>query len=563
MAASSDRNDRLRVLELYSGIGGMHWALKEAGIPFQVVQAMDVNTTANKIYQHNFPDVAISASSITKLTASQLKKWRPDAILMSPPCQPFTRVGKKQDSDDPRTQSFLHLMQLLRSIPEKPKYMLVENVKGFEVSETRRLLVEMLQHCDYTFQEFLLSPLQFGVPNARLRYYLIAKLKPSSFGFKTSDKILEDVPEEALPWLRFRKSQTSSNMQTRATAHHEATDCDRAAASPACPHGVNQHLSYTSDKHQNRCSQNIRGNEEQLVSELLPSEGEQSQSGKTTTSCEKGFAEFSSHSGFGSTCTCHPVSDTILKEQSQEMTSSCPSTESVHLANSVSVCNTVNTCNSAQTDSDTESSRTAIHNETHQASGCGCSDQMPQHCGPSWTNSVAMCDAGRNMRHCEEDDPLVCADGTCLQEYLETAGSDDYFNQFLLSDKELRMFVVMDIVHRSFRKSACFTKRYGHYVEGAGSLLQMTDDTKVVQEASEFKSTAVEHKNRQDWGEEELAILRQLRLRYFTPREVANLLCFPQEFTFPSEFSTIQCHRVLGNSLNVHVVAVLIRLMML
>nr|KAG5709157.1 hypothetical protein BaRGS_028613 [Batillaria attramentaria] len=137
-----------------------------------------------------------------------------------------------------------------------------------------------------------------------------------------------------------------------------------------------------------------------------------------------------------------------------------------------------------------------------------------------------MCDAGRNMRHCEEDDPLVCADGTCLQEYLETAGSDDYFNQFLLSDKELRMFVV-------------------------------------VQEASEFKSTAVEHKNRQDWGEEELAILRQLRLRYFTPREVANLLCFPQEFTFPSEFSTIQCHRVLGNSLNVHVVAVLIRLMML
>lgn len=52
----------------------------------------------------------------------------------------------------------------------------------------------------------------------------------------------------------------------------------------------------------------------------------------------------------------------------------------------------------------------------------------------------------------------------------------------------------------------------------------------VVKEASEFKSWAVEHKNRQQWGEAELAVLRRLKLRYFTPREVANLLCFPPEF---------------------------------
>ena len=52
----------------------------------------------------------------------------------------------------------------------------------------------------------------------------------------------------------------------------------------------------------------------------------------------------------------------------------------------------------------------------------------------------------------------------------------------------------------------------------------------VVKEASEFKSWAVEHKNRQQWGEAELSVLRRLNLRYFTPREVANLLCFPPEF---------------------------------
>lgn len=38
------------------------------------------------------------------------------------------------------------------SLSEKPHYLLVENVKGFEVSETRRQLLEMLKDCDYSFQ---------------------------------------------------------------------------------------------------------------------------------------------------------------------------------------------------------------------------------------------------------------------------------------------------------------------------------------------------------------------------------------------------------------------------
>ena len=42
----------------------------ESEVEYDVVQAMDVNTTANKIYQHNFPDVSICASSIAVSKAS-------------------------------------------------------------------------------------------------------------------------------------------------------------------------------------------------------------------------------------------------------------------------------------------------------------------------------------------------------------------------------------------------------------------------------------------------------------------------------------------------------------
>jgi tRNA (cytosine38-C5)-methyltransferase len=48
-------------------------------------------------------------------------------------------------------------------------------------------------------------------------------------------------------------------------------------------------------------------------------------------------------------------------------------------------------------------------------------------------------------------------------------------------------------------------------------------------------------------------------LRYFTPREVANLHSFPPSFAFPSHVTLRQRYALLGNSLSVAVVADLLR----
>ncbi|RUS35519.1 hypothetical protein BC938DRAFT_481186 [Jimgerdemannia flammicorona] len=52
---------------------------------------------------------------------------------MSPPCQPYTRTGLKNGSKDTRAKSFLYLMDMLPKMEHPPSYILVENVKGFEV----------------------------------------------------------------------------------------------------------------------------------------------------------------------------------------------------------------------------------------------------------------------------------------------------------------------------------------------------------------------------------------------------------------------------------------------
>ncbi|XP_063339698.1 tRNA (cytosine(38)-C(5))-methyltransferase isoform X2 [Pelmatolapia mariae] len=189
--------DNLRVLELYSGIGGMHYALKESGIPAQVVTAIDINTTANQVYKHNFPDTPLWNKTIEGITLDEFNKLSFDMILMSPPCQPFTRIGLQGDVTDPRTKSFLYVLDLLPRLQRLPRFILLENVKGFETSSARARLVKTLTECGYTFQEIMVSPISVGIPNSRLRYFLIAKISTEDLNTQAPSKILDFFPHLA------------------------------------------------------------------------------------------------------------------------------------------------------------------------------------------------------------------------------------------------------------------------------------------------------------------------------------------------------------------------------
>ncbi|EOY31434.1 Pentatricopeptide repeat superfamily protein, putative [Theobroma cacao] len=127
-----------RVLEFYSGIGGMRYSLMKAGVNAQVVEAFDINDTANDVYQHNFGHRPYQGN-IQSLTDADLDSYKAHVWLLSPPCQPYTR------------------------------------------QDTRAKMVEILAKSDFVTQELILSPLQFGVPYSRPRYFCLAKRKPLSF----------------------------------------------------------------------------------------------------------------------------------------------------------------------------------------------------------------------------------------------------------------------------------------------------------------------------------------------------------------------------------------------
>lgn len=153
--------------------------------------AADINTTANAIYRHNHPDIKLLSNNIQKFKAKDLLKLDVNTILMSPPCQPFTRVGNKKDVADARSNALVHICEMLPDL-HSIQYILMENVKGFEISQARDLYIDALQRAGFELQEFLLSPTEIGVPNSRLRYYCLAR-KSKPFTFKT-ETILERLP---------------------------------------------------------------------------------------------------------------------------------------------------------------------------------------------------------------------------------------------------------------------------------------------------------------------------------------------------------------------------------
>ena len=63
---------------------------------------------------------------------------------------------------------------MLTKLKNPPKYFALENVIGFESSPACKNLLKSLELTGYQFMQFALSPTQFGVPNERPRYYLLA-----------------------------------------------------------------------------------------------------------------------------------------------------------------------------------------------------------------------------------------------------------------------------------------------------------------------------------------------------------------------------------------------------
>ena len=185
---------RPRVLDLFSGCGGLSLGFRAAG--FEISAAVDNDPTAVASYGANFhtddPLHAI-ARDITSTTPAQLIRTLKlgrmaesfEVVIGGPPCQAFARVGRSKLREieahpeafrhDPRATLYTPYLRYVKSC--RPLAILMENVPdamnfgGHNVPEE---VCEVLEDLGYVSAYTLLNAAFYGVPQTRERMFLVA-----------------------------------------------------------------------------------------------------------------------------------------------------------------------------------------------------------------------------------------------------------------------------------------------------------------------------------------------------------------------------------------------------
>jgi DNA (cytosine-5)-methyltransferase 1 len=177
-----------KAIDLFSGCGGLSLGLTQAG--FRVVGAIEIDPLAVETYKTNHKKVFIWQKDITKLSVRAVKKQlnikrgELDLLAGCPPCQGFSTMSTlngKHGFNDPRNDLVFQFLRFVRGL--RPKAVMMENVPGLAKDERIRKVVAALEGMGYICKHNVLDAANYGVPQRRRRFILVAGLgKKIPFG---------------------------------------------------------------------------------------------------------------------------------------------------------------------------------------------------------------------------------------------------------------------------------------------------------------------------------------------------------------------------------------------
>lgn len=178
----------MRFIDLFAGLGGFHKALHELG--HHCVFASELNQPLREIYKTNWGIEA--KGDIRKIVKNNIESIPAHDILCAGfPCQPFSKAGNQLGLlDEERGTLFDDIIKILKH--RKPKFFILENVPHLAKhndEETWMHMHKKLKRLGYEVDHRNYSPHHFGVPQHRLRIFIIGSLKGlSHFSFDEVDK---------------------------------------------------------------------------------------------------------------------------------------------------------------------------------------------------------------------------------------------------------------------------------------------------------------------------------------------------------------------------------------
>lgn len=175
-------NKRFTFIDLFAGVGGFHFALRELGGVCVFASEWDEN--AQKTYETNHGIKPFGDITKTEIKAKIPSKF--DVLCAGFPCQAFSIAGYQKGFSDSRGTLFFDIEQIITK--HRPKIVFLENVKNLvshDKGNTFKVILDTLENkLNYqVFYKVMNSCEYANVPQNRERIFIVAFDRNSNLDF--------------------------------------------------------------------------------------------------------------------------------------------------------------------------------------------------------------------------------------------------------------------------------------------------------------------------------------------------------------------------------------------
>lgn len=182
-------------VDLFAGAGGLSLGANWAGITMAYAVEFDKATVST--YKNNHPDCNVLDDDIANISKANIPIERPFILFGGPPCQGFSASNQKTRTlDNPKNALFKHFIRLVAEL--NPKWVVFENVQGIKSFQNGAVIDELTKELEklcYKVNKEILDAVDFGVPQCRKRFILVANNVDIQFLFPPKQENIITVKE--------------------------------------------------------------------------------------------------------------------------------------------------------------------------------------------------------------------------------------------------------------------------------------------------------------------------------------------------------------------------------
>ena len=173
---------KLKILELFGGIGACSKALERLGIDYEIADYVEIDKYAVKSF---------NAMHNTNFEPQDITTWdkdiEADLVMHGSPCQDFSLAGLQAGGDEGSGTRSSLMYETIRIVKKlKPKYVIWENVKNLLSKKHRHNFdsyLEIMESIGYKNYYQVLNAKDYGIPQNRERVFTVSILGNENYKF--------------------------------------------------------------------------------------------------------------------------------------------------------------------------------------------------------------------------------------------------------------------------------------------------------------------------------------------------------------------------------------------